>query len=74
MDNVMLKIVDTEIRVIKGEIKDIEIQVDKFSRHNRIVLTKERFEQISLLDKWQFLMNRLSLLEDMCNTYLINIK
>ena len=70
----MLKIVDTEIRVIKGEIQEIEIQVDEFSRHNRTVLTKERFEQITLLDKWQFLINRLSLLEDMCNTYLVNIK
>lgn len=67
----MERIVRKEIEILKTEIQQLEIKVDDFSRYNRSVSEKERFEQIILLDEWQFKKDRLNVLEDCLNYYIL---
>jgi len=68
----MEKIIRKEIEILKNDMQELLIHVDSFTRHNREVTQRERLEQIRDLETWVRLRERLNVLEDVLNTYLIN--
>ena len=67
----MDRIVRKEIEIIKTDMQQLLIHVDSFTRHNRNATERERLDQFRDLEKYFRLKQRLNVLEDCLNTYVL---